>query len=249
MPADRLLGWVVALVITAVAGVLRLRDLGHPHAFVFDETYYAKDAWSLLRFGAEQEWVKDADKAILAGDIEKLSDNPSYVVHPPAGKWVIALGEQLRGFEPMGWRLPLAVLGTLSVLLMVRLAGGCSAPRCWGHRGAAAGHGRAPLRREQDGTARPDPDVLGVRGVRLPRARPRQHAQPAGRGAGARRAHRPVRSAAGRPAVAAAGRSEPRARMRHQVERTVVRGLVRAAVLLLGLLRAPGRPACTSGRH
>ena len=122
MPQDRLLGWLVALVVTTIAGVLRLRNLGHPDAFVFDETYYAKDAWSLLNFGAEQEWAKDADKAILAGDLDQWTGNPSYVVHPPVGKWVIALGEQVGGFTPPGWRLPLAVLGTLSVLLMVRLA-------------------------------------------------------------------------------------------------------------------------------
>ena len=122
MPQDRLLGWLVALVVTTIAGVLRLRNLGHPDAFVFDETYYAKDGWSLLHFGAEQEWVKDADKAILAGDIDKWTGSPAYVVHPPVGKWIIALGEQAVGFNPAGWRLPLAVLGTLSVLIMVRVA-------------------------------------------------------------------------------------------------------------------------------
>ncbi len=30
---------------------LRLWDLGRPNRFLFDETYYAKDAWSLLRHG------------------------------------------------------------------------------------------------------------------------------------------------------------------------------------------------------
>ena len=50
MPTDVLWGWLGPLLITAVAGVLRFWDLGRPKAFIFDETYYAKDAWSLLHF-------------------------------------------------------------------------------------------------------------------------------------------------------------------------------------------------------
>ena len=33
---------------------------------IFDETYYAKDAWSLLQFGYEGNWPKDANTEILA---------------------------------------------------------------------------------------------------------------------------------------------------------------------------------------
>jgi predicted membrane-bound dolichyl-phosphate-mannose-protein mannosyltransferase len=36
-------------------------------------------------------------------------------VHPPAGKWLIAAGEALFGFDPTGWRVAVALLGTLSV--------------------------------------------------------------------------------------------------------------------------------------
>ena len=82
--------------------MLRFWELGRPKAFVFDETYYAKDAWSLLHFGVEHDYIKakmkgDPDPAnvkILAGDLNGLwTGDPSYVVHPPGGKWVIALGE------------------------------------------------------------------------------------------------------------------------------------------------------------
>jgi dolichyl-phosphate-mannose--protein O-mannosyl transferase len=41
MPADGIWGWVAPLVVAAVAGVLRFWKLGTPHAFIFDETYYA----------------------------------------------------------------------------------------------------------------------------------------------------------------------------------------------------------------
>lgn len=131
MPTDRLWGWLGPLAITLVAGVLRFWELGRPKAFIFDETYYAKDAWSLLHFGVEQDYLKAAEKGgpdpanrkILAGDLDGLwTGDPSYVVHPPGGKWVIAIGEQLFGLTPFGWRFMVALTGTLSVLLIARIA-------------------------------------------------------------------------------------------------------------------------------
>src|SRR3954451_21782233 len=130
MPADGIWGWVAPLLVAAVAGVLRFWKLGTPHAFIFDETYYAKDGWSLFHFGAEQNYIKaakdgDPDPAnvkILAGHLKGIwTGDPSYVVHPPGGKWVIGLGEQMFGFTPFGWRFMVAVLGTLSVLMMARI--------------------------------------------------------------------------------------------------------------------------------
>ena len=120
MPADRLVSWVAALAVTAVAGVLRFVRLGDPHAFVFDETYYAKDAWSLIHNGAEQQWAEQANERILAGQPERWTDQPAYVVHPPGGKWLIGTGEAVFGFDPFGWRFAVAVLGTLSVLVLIR---------------------------------------------------------------------------------------------------------------------------------
>ncbi len=129
MPTDGIWGWVAPLVITLIAGVLRFWDLGKPRAFIFDETYYAKDAWSLLHFGVEQNYIKavhdkDPDPAnikILAGHVDKLWTGPSYVVHPPGGKWLIAIGEQLFGMTPFGWRFTVAVTGTLAILMIARI--------------------------------------------------------------------------------------------------------------------------------
>ena len=120
-PTDRLAGWIGALTVTALGGFLRFWNLGEPKAFVFDETYYAKDAWGLLNYGYEQDYVAKADEQILRGNTDVFSDTASYVVHPPLGKWIIASGEQLFGFNPFGWRVMVAVLGTLSVLLLARL--------------------------------------------------------------------------------------------------------------------------------
>ena len=44
------------------------------------------------------------------------------VVHPEVGKWLIALGEKAFGMDPFGWRISAAVVGSLMVLVMCRLA-------------------------------------------------------------------------------------------------------------------------------
>ncbi|WP_069816130.1 dolichyl-phosphate-mannose--protein mannosyltransferase [Streptomyces sp. TP-A0874] len=114
--------WGGPLLVALFAGVLRFWRLGSPEAVIFDETYYAKDAWSLLRYGYEGTWSKEANDALL-GDPQQilLSPEASYVVHPPVGKWTIAVGEWLFGLTPFGWRFMTALLGTLSVLLLCRI--------------------------------------------------------------------------------------------------------------------------------
>jgi dolichyl-phosphate-mannose-protein mannosyltransferase len=115
-------GWGGPLLVALVAGVLRFWHLASPRAVIFDETYYAKDAWSLLQYGYEGTWPKNANDLILSHPPRiPLSPEHSYVVHPPMGKWIIALGEQLFGLNPFGWRFMVAVLGTLSVLMLCRI--------------------------------------------------------------------------------------------------------------------------------
>ena len=106
--------------------MLRFVNLGRPDAIIFDETYYVKDALALLRFGYERQAVDGADDKILAQDaawnqLDIFKDAPSFVVHPPLGKWVIAAGEWAFGVTPFGWRFGVAVLGTLSVLMTARI--------------------------------------------------------------------------------------------------------------------------------
>lgn len=121
MPADRLWGWLGPLAVTLLAGALRFHRLGSPRAFVFDETYYAKDAYSLLRFGYEQETVRRANARILNGKTDIFTGEPSFIVHPPFGKWLIGAGEALFELAPFGWRFAVALFGTISVLLMARI--------------------------------------------------------------------------------------------------------------------------------
>ncbi|MFZ0323723.1 MAG: phospholipid carrier-dependent glycosyltransferase [Actinomycetes bacterium] len=117
----RWVGWAGPLAVTVIAGFLRFYRLGQPRAFVFDETYYAKDAYSLLKYHYEQHFVAGADQKILDGNLDVFGPDPSYVVHPPLGKWLIALGEQIFGMTPFGWRFVVALLGTASVLIVARV--------------------------------------------------------------------------------------------------------------------------------
>ncbi|EGX58218.1 integral membrane protein [Streptomyces zinciresistens K42] len=118
----RLSGWGGPLLVTLVAGVLRFWNLGSPKAVIFDETYYAKDAWALVHRGFEVSWDKNANDMVLnLGDRVTIPTDAAYVVHPPIGKYVIGLGELMFGFNPFGWRFMTALLGTLSVLLLCRI--------------------------------------------------------------------------------------------------------------------------------
>lgn len=124
----RLWGWLGPLAMAAVAAVLRLVGLNHPHSLVFDETYYVKDAFTLDRFGFATQWdPEDEDVGVnpnfVAGDYHEMTDKASYVVHGDVGKWLIALGMRLFGADNgLGWRFSAAVAGVLCVLLLGRIA-------------------------------------------------------------------------------------------------------------------------------
>ena len=106
-PVDRLQGWAMTAVITALAALTRFLNLGSPTdagSPIFDEKHYAPQAWQLLHnHGVE--------------------DNPGYglVVHPPVGKQLIAIGEALFGYNGLGWRFSGAVCGVILVALVARI--------------------------------------------------------------------------------------------------------------------------------
>ena len=108
-------GWLVVLGMTLLALVLRLWHLDEPGKLMFDEIYYAKDAWSILQHGYEATWSEGADELFARGDTSLLTDSPSFVVHPPLGKLVIGVGMALFGVDPFGWRVMAAVAGALMV--------------------------------------------------------------------------------------------------------------------------------------
>jgi dolichyl-phosphate-mannose-protein mannosyltransferase len=87
--------WGVPLALLGLAAAIRLWNLGDPDRLYFDEKYYAVDASDYLAQGVEE-------------------GRPA---HPPMGKWVIAAGLELFGSTPFGWRVGVAVAGSVTVLL------------------------------------------------------------------------------------------------------------------------------------
>ena len=63
MPDDRPWGWLGPLLVTAFGTFLRFNRLQVPRALIFDETYYAKDAWSILHHGVELNLVEQRQRA------------------------------------------------------------------------------------------------------------------------------------------------------------------------------------------
>ena len=86
-----------------IALVSRLIGITYPKALLFDEAYYPPEAHDLLIWGHE------------------YNRGYTFIVHPPLGKWLIALGEELFGYDSLGWRFPSAIAGTIGVVVLTRL--------------------------------------------------------------------------------------------------------------------------------
>jgi dolichyl-phosphate-mannose--protein O-mannosyl transferase len=110
------------LLVTAFGTFLRFDRLSDPHAVIFDETYYVPDALGILRYGVEHNYVGNRNALIARGDPHIFTTPAEFVAHPPFGKILIAAGEWLFGLTPFGWRFAVAVVGSLSILLLARIA-------------------------------------------------------------------------------------------------------------------------------
>jgi dolichyl-phosphate-mannose-protein mannosyltransferase len=100
-PSPRLILGLILL----VTALIRFWNIGTPDKLVFDEVYYV-----------------DGAKDYLNGGAETTNGEPEFIVHPPVGKWLIALGIQILGDSPAGWRFSAALFGTLSILLIYFVA-------------------------------------------------------------------------------------------------------------------------------
>ncbi len=112
----------LSLSLAVFAALLRLPHLGRPNVVLFDETYYVKDGWSLVKYGYEKQFVDDANEKIIAGNLDIFVDKASFVVHPPFGKWIIGWSAEIFGMNPTGWRMGVALLGIFAVVMVHRIA-------------------------------------------------------------------------------------------------------------------------------
>jgi 4-amino-4-deoxy-L-arabinose transferase-like glycosyltransferase len=88
---------------------------------VFDEVYYVRDAWTLWNLGYESEWADDSD--FVGGPTSAFTTGPSFIAHPPLGKWLIGAGMALFGPDnAFGWRFATAIAGIAVVLLTMLIA-------------------------------------------------------------------------------------------------------------------------------
>ena len=100
LPGDARLSWVLTAALGVAALAVRLWGISYPRDLLFDEAYYPPQAAQLLTWGFE------------------YNRGYSFIVHPPLGKWLIATGEQLFGYDSFGWRFPSAVAGTIAVVVL-----------------------------------------------------------------------------------------------------------------------------------
>ena len=93
------------MALTLIAFLIRVFHLGTPKGLVFDEIYYVDGARDYLKYG-----------------VEVTKGAPEFIVHPPVGKWLIAAGIKLFGDHEFGWRIAVAIAGTLTIYLTARIA-------------------------------------------------------------------------------------------------------------------------------
>ncbi len=115
--------WGGPTAVVVIAAVVRLWNLGNPHSLVFDETFYVKDAYSMMHLGYEGSWPSGADSDLNAGHADGFSNTPEFVAHPPLGKWLIGLGIGLFGIDnSAAWRVATAVVGIIAVVVIMFVA-------------------------------------------------------------------------------------------------------------------------------
>jgi dolichyl-phosphate-mannose-protein mannosyltransferase len=119
-------GWAGPILVTIFGGFLRFYRLGQPDAVVFDETYYVPDTNSILHHGVEVTHVSNVNNLLVRGDSNIFALTNGHltgeiVAHPPLGKIMMAFGQWVFGLTPFGWRFTVAVVGTLSILMLARI--------------------------------------------------------------------------------------------------------------------------------
>ena len=100
-----MVAFLAPVLIALASFALRLSNIASIKSLIFDEVYYVDGAQDLLKYG-----------------VEVTGSQPEFVVHPPVGKWMIALGIKLFGDNPLGWRFMTALVGSLAIIVVALIA-------------------------------------------------------------------------------------------------------------------------------
>ena len=178
---ERLWGWLGPLAVAALALGVRLWHLERPRTLSFDETYYAKNAWSMLRPGYAQDYRRGGRPAHRRRQPQRpVRRRPADPGRPPGGGQVadrprrggvrdglVRLAHQRRGRRRADGAGAGPAGATPDRLDRPRLPGR-----------APAGARRRPPRDVPAGPARRLPDVLDRLRGGLPGRRPRLDRRP-----------------------------------------------------------------------
>jgi dolichyl-phosphate-mannose--protein O-mannosyl transferase len=105
---------VAILAVGAIAGAVRFVNLEYPQQRVFDEYYYSKSACIFLGYSNDVCDINSSNERYW----RRVRNDTGAWVHPPLGKWMIALGELAFGTDSFGWRVAAAATGTATVMAL-----------------------------------------------------------------------------------------------------------------------------------
>ncbi len=133
--AGRARARALLVLVLAVAALTRFVGLGHPAEVYFDETYYANDAVVYLEGAQAFRYNLDPSYGGTSRETDTVPVGavPGEIswVHPPLGKWGIAVGILVFGKTPFGWRVVPAIFGTAAVGLVFALGWSLSRRASW----------------------------------------------------------------------------------------------------------------------
>ncbi|MGH2810917.1 MAG: phospholipid carrier-dependent glycosyltransferase, partial [Actinomycetota bacterium] len=110
---------VLLAIVSLLSLVVRGLWISTPNALIFDENYYVNAARRIAGISVPLGQA-------YAGFPKGLDPN---VVHPPLAKVLMSFSIRLLGDNPLGWRIPSLVFGSLALLAMYWLAKAAGASR------------------------------------------------------------------------------------------------------------------------
>ena len=122
---DPVIAWAGTAAITFLAAFLRLWKLGLPEGVplrrdLLRQGRLVAGAPRLRHRVRRRRQRARSSPATSRGTCGPA--DPSMVVHPEVGKYLIGAAELITGMDPFGWRLAPAMIGSMMVLVMIRLA-------------------------------------------------------------------------------------------------------------------------------